>query len=229
MEHINEEILKRLFTLQDTVYQSFQRKLLPTVPPERIIGVRTPALRQYARELRGREEKFLAALPHRYFDEDQLHAFLISEEKEFDAALAATEAFLPYVDNWATCDQLSPRAFFASRAELLPAVERWMASERPYTVRFGVGMLLRHYLDAAFDPAQLARVAALPSGEYYVDMMRAWYFATALAKQYDAALPYLRERRLDAWTHNKAIQKAIESRRVSEAQKTALRALKIRK
>ncbi|MBQ7713641.1 MAG: DNA alkylation repair protein [Oscillospiraceae bacterium] len=229
MEHINEEILKRLFTLQDTVYQSFQRKLLPTVPPERIIGVRTPALRHYARELRGREEKFLAALPHRYFDEDQLHAFLISEEKEFDAALAATEAFLPYVDNWATCDQLSPRAFFASRAELLPAVERWMASERPYTVRFGVGMLLRHYLDAAFDPAQLARVAALPSGEYYVDMMRAWYFATALAKQYDAALPYLRERRLDAWTHNKAIQKAIESRRVSEAQKTALRALKIRK
>ena len=231
MRTIHEDIEKRLFALQDASYQSFQRKLLPTVPPERIIGVRTPALRPYARELRGREDAgaFLNALPHRYFDENQLHAFLISEEKEFDAALAAVEAFLPYVDNWATCDQLSPRAFFASRAELLPAVERWMASERPYTVRFGVGMLLRHYLDAAFDPAQLARVAALPSGEYYVDMMRAWYFATALAKQYDAALPYLRERRLDAWTHNKAIQKAVESRRVDEAQKAALRALKIRK
>jgi 3-methyladenine DNA glycosylase AlkD len=231
MSEINEEILRRLFTLQDVSYQVFQCKLLPTVVPERIIGVRTPALRQYAKELnqRGVAEPFLAALPHRYFDEDQLHAFLISMGKDYAATLAAVEAFLPFVDNWATCDQLSPRVFRKHRAELMEPIARWLKSEHTYTVRFGVGMLMEHYLDADFDPKYLDAVADLRSGEYYVNMMRAWYFATALTKQWDAALPYLEGRRLDDWTHNKAIQKALESYRVPEERKTFLKTRKIKK
>ena len=231
MSDINREILKRLYALQDVKYQVFQQKLLPTVAPESVIGVRTPALRQLAKELSRREDvgDFLSALPHAYFDENQLHAFLISLGKDYDETLAAVDTFLPYVDNWATCDQLSPKAFRKHRTELLGEIERWMASERVYTVRFGVGMLMQHYLDDGFQPEYLERVAALRSGEYYVNMMIAWYFATALARQYDAALPYLEQRRLDAWTHNKAIQKAIESYRVTEERKAYLRTLKIKK
>ena len=231
MSEINREISKRLYALQDTEYQVFQSKLIPTVDPETVIGVRTPALRAYAKELSRHEDvgDFLTALPHAYFDENQLHAFLISLGKDYGETLAAVDAFLPYVDNWATCDQLSPKVFRKHRAELLPEIERWMASEHVYTIRFGVGMLMQHYLDEDFDPAYLARVASLRSGEYYVNMMIAWYFATALAKQYDAALPYLEQRRLDVWTHNKAIQKAVESYRVPEERKNYLRTLKIKK
>ena len=231
MQTIREEIIKRLFTLQDVEYGVFQQKLLPTVAPETIIGVRTPALRAYAKELNRREDvgTFLAALPHRYFDENQLHAFLISLGKDYAATLAATDAFLPFIDNWATCDQLSPKVFRRHRAALLPEIERYLASTHTYTIRFGIGLLMEHYLDEDFDPACLARVAALRSGEYYVNMMIAWYFATALAKQFDAALPYLTERRLDVWTHNKTIQKAVESYRVTDEQKARLRALKIAK
>ena len=231
MGSLGEGILQRLFALQDVEYQVFQCKLLPTVAPERILGVRTPALRQYAKELykRGEGEAFLAALPHRYFDENQLHAFLISLGKDYAATLAAVEAFLPYVDNWATCDQLSPRVFRKHRAELAEPVARWLKSEQTYTVRFGVGMLMEHYLDADFEPKYLDAVAALRSGEYYVNMMRAWYFATALTKQWDAALPHIEGRRMDAWTHNKAIQKALESYRVPEERKILLRSLKITK
>ena len=231
MRSIHEEILQRLFALQDLEYQVFQSKLIPNLAPDAMIGVRTPALRAYAKELVRRADvgDFLAALPHRYFDENQLHAFLISLGKDYGETLSAVDAFLPYVDNWATCDQMSPRAFRGHRSELLGEIERWMASEHVYTIRFAVGMLMQHYLDEDFDAAYLERVAALRSGEYYVNMMIAWYFATALAKQYDAALPYLEQRRLDAWTHNKAIQKALESYRVSDERKSYLRTLKIKK
>lgn len=231
MSEINEEILQRLFALQDTTYQVFQCKLIPTVAPERIIGVRTPALRQYAKELikRGEAEPFLASLPHRYFDEDQLHAFLLSLGKDYGETLRAVDAFLPYVDNWATCDQLSPGVFAKNRDRLLSAIERWIASGHTYTVRFGVGMLMQHYLDEEFDPRYLDAVTEVRSEEYYVNMMRAWYFATALTKQWDAALPYIEQRRLDEWTHNKAIQKALESYRVPEERKTFLKSQKIKK
>lgn len=231
MSNIHDEILQRLFALQDVEYQVFQSKLIPTVAPERMIGVRTPTLRAMAKEVAKREDagEFLNALPHRYFDENQLHAFIISLGKDYGATVAAVDAFLPHVDNWATCDQLSPVVFRKHRAELLPEIWRWMASEHVYTCRFGIGMLMQHFLDADFDPACLERVAAIRSDEYYVNMMIAWYFATALAKQYDAALPYLEGQKLDTWTHNKAIQKAIESFRITPEQKDYLKTLKKKK
>ena len=231
MRTIHEEILQRLYTLQDVEYQVFQSKLIPTIAPQSMIGVRTSALRQLAREYARRDDvgEFLTALPHEYFDENQLHAFIISLGKDYGETVSAVDAFLPYVDNWATCDQLSPKVFGKHRAELIGEINGWMASEHVYTLRFGVGMLMQHYLDGAFQSAYLARVAALRSDEYYVNMMLAWYFATALAKQYDAALPFLEQRRLDVWTHNKAIQKAIESYRVTPEHKEYLRTLKIKK
>ena len=231
MGTICTEIEESLFALQDLKYRDLQSALIPTVPRERIIGVRTPSLRALAKKLGRRADagEFLAVLPHRYFDENQLHAFLIAGIRDFGEALAAVDAFLPYVDNWATCDQLSPAAFRTHRAELLPAVERWLASEHAYTVRFGIGMLMQHYLDEAFDPAYPERVAALRSDEYYVNMMIAWYFATALAKQWESALPFLEERKLSPWTHNKAIQKAVESYRITAEQKEFLKSLKIKK
>ncbi len=231
MNNIHEETLKRLFALQDLEYQVFQSKLIPNIPPDSMIGVRTPALRMLAKELAKREdvEVFLAALPHRYFDENQLHAFIIALSKDYSETVAAVDAFLPYVDNWATCDQLSPKVFRTHRAELMREIERWMASEHVYSCRFGIGMLMQHFLDVDFDPMYLERVAAIRSGEYYVNMMIAWYFATALAKQFDATLPYLEGQRLDTWTHNKAIQKAIESFRITPEQKDYLKTLKKKK
>ena len=231
MRTIHEEILQRLYALQDVEYQVFQSKLIPAIAPQSMIGVRTSALRQLAREYARRDDvgEFLTALPHEYFDENQLHAFIISLGKDYGETVSAVDAFLPYVDNWATCDQLSPKVFGKHRAELIGEINGWMASEHVYTLRFGVGMLMQHYLDGAFQSAYLARVAALRSDEYYVNMMLAWYFATALAKQYDAALPFLEQRRLDVWTHNKAIQKAIESYRVTPEHKEYLRTLKIKK
>ena len=231
MKKIEREVQERLFALQDIEYKDFQSKLIPNIPPERIIGVRTPALRALAKEIHRREDvgDFLSALPHRYFDENQLHAFLLSLGNDYEKTVDRLDAFLPYVDNWATCDQMSPKVFRAHRAELLAEIDRWLASEHPYTVRFGIGMLMRHYLDEDFRDEYLARVAALRSGEYYVNMMTAWYFATALAKRYDETLPYIEQRRLDPWTHNKAIQKAIESGRISDEAKEYLRALKSKK
>ena len=224
-----EAIRQELFRRRDEGYRALQAKILPTVPAERIIGVRTPALRSYAKELtREGAAAFLNDLPHAYFDEDQLHAFLLSEIKDFDRCVAAVDRFLPYVDNWATSDQLSPKCFKKHRQALLPYIERWIDSGETYPVRFGVGMLMQHYLDEAFDPRYLQTVADIRSEAYYVNMMRAWYFATALAKQYEAALPYLEQRRLDPWTHQRAIQKAVESYRVSAAQKQYLKTLRIR-
>ena len=226
----SNDLTARLRALADPAYRQFQCRLMPTITPERVLGVRTPQLRALAREIAGTPEAaaFLAALPHAAYDENNLHGCLLSLMRDFDACLAAVDAFLPYIDNWATCDMLSPRVFARHTDALLASIRRWMASPHVYTCRFGIGMLMRYYLEpAAFRPEYLQWVAALRSDEYYVSMMIAWFFATALAKQYDAALPYLQQRALAPWTHNKAIQKALESDRVSDAHKACLRALRI--
>ena len=222
------DITAQLFALQDKTYAGFQSKLIPTIPRETIIGVRTPDLRKIAKQVSktSAAQEFMQTLPHRYFDENQLHAFVLSEEKDFDACIAELERFLPYVDNWATCDQLSPKCFKKHTQELIPYICRWMASRHTYTIRFGMGMLMRYYLDEAFKPEYLEWVAAIQSEEYYIRMMQAWFFATALAKQWDAAFPYIRQHRLHPWTRNKAIQKAIESYRITDEQKRILRALR---
>ena len=223
-------IRETLFSLREEKYAAFQARLIPNVAPERVIGVRTPALRKLAKTLRGsgQAEEFLKALPHEFFEENNLHAFLLCEMKDFEACVQAVEDFLPYVDNWATCDQMSPGVFRKNKQALLPHIRRWIASERCYTRRFGIGMLMSHFLDEDFREEYLSLVSDIRSEEYYVNMMIAWYFATALAKQYEAALPYLENRRLAPWVHNKAIQKALESFRVSDEHKNYLRTLKIR-
>ena len=225
---ITEKIRNALFAKQDPAYRDFQASLLPTVAKERMIGVRTPDLKILAKAYQSHPEIdcFLAKTPHEYFDEDQLHAFVISLEKDYSKCVEKVDRFLPFVDNWATCDQLSPAVFKKHRRELLPQIDRWIASGKTYTVRFGIEMLMSHFLDEEFDPSYLDRVAKIPAGDYYLNMMIAWYFATSLAKQYEAALPILKEKRLDPWIHNKAIQKAIESRRISEEHKEFLRSLK---
>lgn len=230
MTQETECIRARLFALQDEGYRAFHSRLMPTVPPETVIGVRVPALRRLAKRLAGtpQAEAFLQELPHIYYEENNLHAFLLESIRDYDAALAATEKFLPYIDNWATCDSFCPKVFAKHKEELLPVLRRWMASDHPYTVRYGMEMLMRYYLDEDFRPEHLAWAAAVHSGEYYINMMRAWYFATALAKQPEAALPWLTERRLDVWTHNKTIQKAVESSRIPAETKAFLRTLRVR-
>ena len=225
------KIQQELFALQDTAYCDFQSKLIPNVNPETVIGVRTPELRAFAKALvkKGEEVEFLGALPHQYFDENQLHAFILSEIKDYDRCMQETERFLPFIDNWATCDQLSPKVFKKHRQKLLPHIEKWIASEEVYTVRFAIGALMRYFLDDDFDLAYPELVAAVRSEEYYVNMMIAWYFATALAKQYESILPYFETQRLDDWTHNKAIQKAVESRRITMQQKEYLKNLKAKR
>ncbi len=220
-----DEIRSRLFALQDVKYRDFQGGLIPGMNPENMIGVRTPELRKLAKEV-GADDTFLAELPHRYFDENQLHAFIVSGIRDKQECLRRAEEFLPYVDNWATCDQMSLKCFKKSPEELLPHIREWIDSERTYAVRFGVGCLMEFFLDEHFSPEYPEMVSKIRSGEYYVNMMTAWYFATALAKQYDAVLPYIERRRLDQWTHRKTIQKAIESYRVSDEHKQYLRTLK---
>lgn len=224
-----EEIRKRLFKLQDKKYRDFQCKLIPTLESTTIIGVRTPELRRYAKELVKQKDiqNFLYFLPHQYFEENQLHAFIISEIKDNKQCLEELNRFLPFVDNWATCDQLSPKVFKKNRSELIDQIKQWVCSDKTYMVRFGIGMLLEHFLDDDFDPIYLEMVSKISSAEYYIRMMIAWYFATALAKQYTKALPYIEEQRLDIWTHNKTIQKAVESRRITLEQKEYLKCLKI--
>lgn len=230
MEVIKTGVLSRLFALQDLKYKEFQCKLMPTVAPERVIGVRTPELRKLAKELFKESEtaEFLNTLPHQYYDENNLHGFLVEQIKDYSAAVVAIDAFLPYVDNWATCDLISPKVFKKYRSELLKEIRRWMASVRTYTIRFGIGMLMTHFLDEDFSPEHLSWVAAIRSEEYYVNMMIAWYFATALAKQWDSVIPYIEHHRLDKWVHNKAIQKAVESYRITDEQKRHLRALRVK-
>lgn len=228
-EKITDEIRSELFRLQDEEYRDFQAKLIPTVAAGTMIGVRTPELRRLAKQMVKREDigEFLSQLPHEYFDENQLHGFIVSELKDYGRCMAEVERFLPFVDNWATCDQMSPKVFGKHRQDLLVCVRKWLASDKTYTVRFAVGMLMEHFLDEDFDVSYLDMAAGIRSGEYYINMMTAWYFATALAKQYAAALPFIEEKRLDLWTHNKAIQKAIESRRITPEQKSYLRSLKV--
>ena len=223
------EIRDELFRMRDETYRVFQARLIPTMNPEAMIGVRTPALRSLARQIyrAGDYAAFLNDLPHRYFDENQLHAFLLSEMRDFGECIDGVCRFLPFVDNWATCDQLSPKVFKRHRPELLAYVRQWLNSGETYAVRFATGMLMAHYLDEDFDGEYLRMVSQVPTEAYYVSMMVAWYFATALAKQYDAALPYIQERRLDPWTHNKAIQKSLESYRISDDRKAYLRGLKV--
>ena len=225
------EIREALFSHADGDYKDFQCPLMPTVDPSTVIGVRTPILRRMAKELKktvGREA-LLRGLPHAYFEENQLHAFLLESIPDFTAAVTAVDAFLPFVDNWATCDQLSPKAFKGRFGELLPHIRRWMADPHPYTCRFGLGMLMRYGLDGDFDSVFLEEAAAPAVTEredYYIRMMVAWFFATALAKRYEETLPYIAEGRLPLWTHNKAIQKACESFRVTEGHKGELRAMR---
>ncbi len=215
-----------LFSLQDVSYREFQVKLIPNIDPASIIGIRTPELRRLAREFRERDA-FLSDLPHTYFDENQIHAFLLEKETDFDTAIAQVEAFLPFVDNWATCDQLRPKIFQRHHAKLLPYIQNWLQSSHPYTIRFGIAMLMCHFLDEDFMPEYLEWVSGISHEDYYVKMMVAWYFATALAKQYDAALPYISEHRLEPWTHKKAIQKAVESYRITPSQKNELKLYRI--
>lgn len=225
------EIQKRLFAMQDKEYQAFTAKLNPTIDRDTIIGVRIPALRALAKELKGSDaaKAFLAVLPHEYFEEYLLHAFLIGTCKEFDEGLSETERLLPYLNSWALTDSMRIRAFDKAPERLLPYLERWLQSDHAYTVRYGILCLMNSFLDDRFDDAYPAMVAAVHSEEYYVRMMQAWYFATALAKQYDAVLPYLTGRRLDKWVHNKTIQKAVESFRITNEQKAYLKTLKIKK
>jgi len=228
---ILDDIRDKLFKMQDIGYRDFNSKLIPTVKKEDMIGVRTPELRKYAKKLLKEEgvEDFLHSLPHKYFDENQLHAFIISEIKEFKLCIDELINFLPYLDNWATCDQLSPKIFKKYRNDLLPHIYEWLKSNKTYTVRFGIGMLMEHFLDEDFKTEYPEMVAAVRSEEYYINMMTAWYFATALAKQYESILPFIEGNKLDTWTHNKSIQKAIESNRISAEQKNYLKGLKIKK
>lgn len=225
-----ESIHEQLFALQDVGYRDFHSRLMPTVDKETIIGVRVPELRKLAKRLAGtpEAESFLQVLPHQYYEENNLHAFLLEAIKDYETCMEAVERFLPYVDNWATCDMMAPKVFGKHLPELLEKIKVWMASGETYTVRFGMGMLMRYFLEAEFSEEYPAMVAAVRSSEYYVNMMIAWYFATALAKQYDAVLSYLEEQRLDTWTHNKAIQKAVESYRITPEQKRYLKSLKVK-
>ena len=225
-----DEIVSRLRQRADEGYRAFHMRLVPNVEPARILGVRVPEVRALARSLAGtpEAETFLRELPHEYYEENNLHAFLLERERDYGALIEGLNRFLPFVDNWATCDSLSP-ALFKKHPDGLPEQAlQWMQSDQTYTVRFGIGVLMRYYLDEGFRPEYAERVAAVRSEEYYVRMMVAWYFATALAKQPDDTLPYLTERRLDVWTHNKAIQKAVESYRIPPELKQHLREMRIR-
>lgn len=212
-------------------YRDFNSKLIPTVDKESMIGIRTPDLRKYAKQLGKSSDviEFLQTLPHKYFDENQLHTFIISEIKDFKNCIDEINRFLPYIDNWATCDQLSPKVFKKHHNELSEYIKDWLKSDKVYTLRFGIGMLMEHFLDEDFDILYPEMVSKIRSGEYYINMMIAWYFATALAKQYESIIPFIENNSLDIWTHNKAIQKSIESYRITDEQKAYLRELKIKK
>lgn len=229
-ENLRKKITEELFVLQDPSYREFHSKLMPTVDPQKVIGVRTPQLRKLAKKL-GKEpgiHSFLHMLPHEYYEENNLHGFLIEQEKDYEECMALLEEFLPFVDNWATCDLMAPKVFQKHLPELLDKIRQWVSGSDTYTVRFGLGMLMRYYLDGEFRPEYLELAATVRSEEYYINMMQAWFFATALAKQWEAALPYLTEKRLSVWTHNKTIQKAAESFRITKEQKEYLKTLKIR-
>lgn len=221
-------ILDRLYELEDKEYAAFQAKLTPGVPPESFIGVRVPMVRKLAKELIKANEyaDFLQQLPHKFYDENMLHGLIISEIKNYDQCIAEVDKFLPYVDNWAVCDIMSPKIFKKNKEALLAKIVEWSGSEHLYTSRFGIEMLMSHYLDDDFKPEYLDIPASVHSEEYYLKMMIAWFFATALAKQWDVTIPYIENNKLDTWVHNKTIQKARESYRITDAQKEYLKTLK---
>ncbi|HIR40277.1 MAG TPA: DNA alkylation repair protein [Candidatus Egerieicola pullicola] len=221
-------LLQQLFALADAGYREFHCKLIPDYDPNRVIGIRTPVLRKFAASFAKdpASEQFLDTLPHFYYEENNLHGMLLERKKDYEEVIRRLEVFLPQVDNWATCDLLSPKVFAKHHPELWEQIPQWLADAHPYTVRFGLGMLMSHFLEEDFTPQVLQRAGSIRREEYYVKMMQAWLFATALAKQWDATLPWLTEHRLDVWVHNKSIQKAVESRRITPEQKELLRGLK---
>lgn len=221
---------ERLDLLSDKKFHKFNSALIPNIDAATIIGVKTPELKKIAGDLykSGDFKVFLQSLPHKYFEENQIHAFIIAEIEDFGVCINEVEKFLPYVDNWATCDQLSPKVFSKHKTECLTYIKKWITSEHPYIIRFSVNMLMRHFLEDDYNVSYSDMVSAIKHEDYYVNMSRAWYFATALAKQKQAILPYLEDRRLDVWTHNKTIQKAIESLRIDADLKDYLRTLKIK-
>ena len=221
-------IREELFALQDLKYKEFHKRLIPTIDEDTIIGVRIPALRALVKEFSATEEaaEFMKELPHPYYEENNVHAFLIEMIKGYDTCIRELDKFLPYVDNWATCDSMAPKVLKKHLPELMDKIKEWLASDQIYTVRYGIGLLMKFYLDEAFEEKYLQMVADVQSEEYYINMMIAWYFATALAKHYEKALSYLEEQKLDVWTHNKTIQKAVESHRITPEQKAYLKTLK---
>lgn len=224
------DIQKKLFSLQDEKYKDFNSKLIPNIPIDRQIGVRIPDIRRLAKELKKTDEveSFLNSLPHYYFEENNLHGYLLEKIKDFDEAVILTEKFLPYIDNWATCDTISPKVFKKNIPALYEKIKVWLRSDDTYTKRFGVNMLMKFFLDENFTEEVLKIVAEIESDEYYVNMVRAWFFATAMAKQREATLPYLiKEKKLDKWTHNKTIQKCCDSYRISDEDKKLLKEMKL--
>ena len=221
-------IREELFALKDLKYKEFHKRLIPTIDEDTIIGVRIPALRALVKEFSATEEaaEFMKELPHPYYEENNVHAFLIEKIKGYDTCIRELDKFLPYVDNWATCDSMAPKVLKKHLPELMDKIKEWLASDQIYTVRYGIGLLMKFYLDEAFEEKYLQMVADVQSEEYYINMMIAWYFATALAKHYEKALSYLEEQKLDVWTHNKTIQKAVESHRITPEQKAYLKTLK---
>ena len=222
-------LIEKLKKFQDMKYRDMQIRIIPSVDPKSVIGVRTPDLKAIAKDIlrSGDYRNFLEGLPHEYFEENQIHSFIISGMKDLGECMEELEIFLPYVDNWATCDQLSPKIFKKHKDVVLEHIKQWIKSDKTYTVRFGIGMLMGHFLDDDFDPVYPEMVAGIRSDEYYINMMIAWYFATVIAKQYESVIPYIEGKRLDDWTHNKAIQKCLESRRITEEKKSYLKSLKI--
>lgn len=225
-----KSITESLFELRDEEYAKFQAKLTPSVAPELFIGVRVPDVRKLAKLLKNDPdaEAFMQVLPHKYYDENMLHGLLISDIKDYDKAVEETNRFLPYIDNWAVCDIMSPKVFKKHKDKLIVSIRKWAGSKETYTIRFGIEMLMSHYLDEDFNEEYLEIPAKIRSGEYYVNMMTAWFFATALAKQWESVIPYIEKKRLDKWTHNKTIQKAVESYRITDEQKAYLKSLKIK-
>ena len=223
------ELQQQLFALQDETYREFHSKLMPDINKEAVIGIRIPVLRRFAGEFAKKPEarEFLQQLPHQYYEENNLHMMLITAEKDYEKCLAEVERFVPYIDNWATCDLPAPKCFVKHKQELLLMVKEWIASGETYTIRYGIGMLMRLYLDEDFKPEYADLVASVTSEEYYVNMMIAWYMATALAKQWDVIIPYVEEHRFSDWVHRKTIQKAVESYRITDEQKRYLRSLRV--
>lgn len=228
MSDICLQIREKLFALEDTQYKNFHSKLMPTVSSDTVIGVRIPELRKYASDLFKCPEigEFLSDLPHKYYEENNLHAFIIEHIKDYDICINELNRFLPFVNNWATCDSMSPKILKSDLGRLEEQIYKWIASCETYTVRFGIKMLMSFYLDDCYRSEYHELVSGIDSEEYYVKMMVSWYFATALAKKYDETLPYLENNRLPIWIHNKTIQKAVESYRITDEQKTYLKTLK---